>query len=61
MEQPEQKSKEQVINELAALRQQLSDLEERVANIDLGLELLSVETLDEPASIESLGKTSQDD
>ena len=48
MEQSEQKSKEHVINELAA-------------NIDLGLELLSVETLDEPASIESLGKTSQDD
>ncbi len=28
---------------------------------DLGLKLLSVETLDEPASIEGLGKTSQDD
>jgi hypothetical protein len=40
MDQQEQKSKEQLINDLALLRQQLSDLEEQVVNFDLDSDTL---------------------
>jgi LuxR family maltose regulon positive regulatory protein len=39
MEQPEQKSREQILKELADLRRQLSDLEQQVVNVDRNSDL----------------------